>query len=60
VHGRPAAGTVRGARYGSWMPQWVLLLALAVIGWLVLTVFGGIALGRLLALAERRRSAKPS
>jgi len=33
-----------------------VLLALAVVGWLLLTVVGGIALGRLLALAERRRS----
>jgi len=54
------AGTVRRARYGRKMPQWVVLPALAIVGWLVLTVFGGIALGRLLALAERRRSTKPS
>jgi hypothetical protein len=50
------AETVRLRRYRRWMPQWIVLLALAIVGWLLLTVVGGIALGRLLALAERRRS----
>jgi hypothetical protein len=42
------------------MPQWVVLLAIAIVGWLVLAVAGGIVLGRLLWLAERRRARKPS
>jgi hypothetical protein len=37
------------------MPQWIVLLAIAIGGWLVLTVGGGLALGRLLAIFGRRR-----
>ncbi len=36
------------------MPQWIVLLAIAVVGWLVLALVSGILLGRLLGLAERR------
>jgi hypothetical protein len=50
------SSAVRSRRYRRSMPQWIVLLAVAVVGWLLLTVFGGMALGRLLALAERRRS----
>ena len=40
------------------MPQWIVLLAIAIGGWLILAVGGGLALGRLLSmLARRRRSA---
>ena len=40
------------------MPRWVLLVAAAVTAWLVVSVFGGLLLGRLLDLATRlRRSA---
>jgi hypothetical protein len=37
------------------VPQWVVLLAIAIGGWLVLTVGGGFALGRLLGIFGRRR-----
>ena len=36
------------------MPQWILLLGLAIAAWFVLALVGGILLGRLLGLAERR------
>jgi hypothetical protein len=36
------------------MPQWILLLGLAIVSWLVLALVGGIVLGRVLSLAERR------
>ncbi len=37
------------------MPQWTLLLVLAIAAWLVLSVVGGLLVGRLLGLAERHR-----
>jgi hypothetical protein len=37
------------------MPHWILLLAVAVVGWLALSVLGGLLLGRLLEAAGRRR-----
>jgi hypothetical protein len=36
------------------MPQWILLLGLAIVSWLVLALVGGIVLGKVLSLAERR------
>ncbi len=30
------------------MPHWIFLLALAVIAWLLLSVLGGLAIGRLI------------
>jgi hypothetical protein len=40
------------------MPQWVVLLAIAIGSWLVLAVGGGLVVGRILsAFAKRRRSA---
>ena len=42
------------------MPRWVFLVAAAVGAWLVLSIFGGLLLGRLIDLAgKRRRSAQP-
>jgi hypothetical protein len=35
------------------MPQWILLLALTIVAWLVLAVGGGLLLGRLIAVVER-------
>ena len=35
------------------MPQWILLLVLAIVAWLVLAVGGGLLLGRLIAVVER-------
>jgi hypothetical protein len=36
------------------MPQWILFLALAIVAWLMLSVGGGLLIGRLLGLASRR------
>ena len=43
------------------MPQWIVLLAIAIVGWLVLALVSGILLGRLLGFAERRlvQTARP-
>jgi hypothetical protein len=43
------------------MPEWVVLVAIAIVGWLVLALVSGILLGRLLGLAERRvlRGSRP-
>ena len=35
------------------MPNWMLLLMLVIAGWLLLSVVGGFAIGRLLALSDR-------
>jgi hypothetical protein len=35
------------------MPQWILLLMLAIVAWLALSVGGGLLVGRLLSLAAR-------
>ena len=36
------------------MPQWILFLVLAIVAWLMLSVGGGLLVGRLLGLAARR------
>jgi hypothetical protein len=36
------------------MPQWILFLTLAIVAWLMLSVGGGLLIGRLLGLASRR------
>ena len=36
------------------MPQWILFLVLAIVAWLMLSVGGGLPVGRLLGLAARR------
>jgi len=44
------------------MPQWVVLLGIAVAGWLVFCVFGGLLAGRALGACSRllrRRAAEP-
>ena len=35
------------------MPQWILLLVLAIVAWLALSVGGGLLVGRLIAVVER-------
>ena len=35
------------------MPQWILFLVLAIIAWLMLSVGGGLLVGRLLGVAAR-------
>ncbi|HZQ04061.1 MAG TPA: hypothetical protein VFA88_08570 [Gaiellaceae bacterium] len=37
------------------MPDWIVLLALAIAAWLVVSVGGGLLLGRLLGFVERHR-----
>ena len=37
------------------MPQWITFLVLAIVAWLVLSVGGGLIIGRLLGVASRRR-----
>jgi hypothetical protein len=37
------------------VPQWIVFLALAIVAWLVLSVGGGLVVGRLLGVASRRR-----
>jgi hypothetical protein len=41
------------------MPQWILLLVLAIVAWLVLAIGGGLIVGRLLAAVERHRPHPP-
>ena len=35
------------------MPQWILFLVLTIVAWLMLSVGGGLLVGRLLSLAAR-------
>jgi hypothetical protein len=37
------------------VPQWIVFLALAIVAWLVVSVGGGLVVGRLLGVASRRR-----
>jgi hypothetical protein len=37
------------------MPQWIVFLTLVIVAWLVLSVGGGLVVGRLLGAASRRR-----
>jgi hypothetical protein len=39
------------------MPQWIILMTLAIVAWLVLAIGGGLVVGRLLGVATRRRRA---
>ena len=39
------------------MPHWVVLLALAVVAWLLLSVVDGLAIGRLIAVFIRALTA---
>jgi hypothetical protein len=36
------------------MPEWIIFLILAIVAWLVLSVGGGLLVGRLLSAAARR------
>jgi hypothetical protein len=35
------------------MPQWIVILALVIVSWLVLAVGGGLLIGRLLGMVTR-------
>ncbi|HEY7604436.1 MAG TPA: hypothetical protein VH760_09250 [Gaiellaceae bacterium] len=37
------------------MPQWIVFLLLAIGAWLVLSVVGGLVVGRIIGAASRRR-----
>jgi hypothetical protein len=37
------------------MPQWIILLIVAIGAWLLLSVGGGLLIGRILSVASRRR-----
>jgi hypothetical protein len=60
---RPATGT--NVRFGTCpserpptlidVPQWIILLLLAIVAWLVVSIGGGLVVGRLLRVASRRR-----
>jgi hypothetical protein len=48
--------SVRADTYGRHaMPQWIVRLIVAIVAWLALSVGGGLIIGRLLAVASRRR-----
>jgi hypothetical protein len=36
------------------MPQWIFLLVVVIVAWLALSVVGGLLVGRLIGLVERR------
>jgi hypothetical protein len=39
------------------MPQWIVLLGVAIVAWVVFSVGGGIVVGRLIRRAESLRAA---
>lgn len=41
------------------MPQWIVLLAVAIGAWFVFSVGGGLVVGRLIRRAESLRAAGP-
>jgi hypothetical protein len=36
------------------MPQWIIFLLLAIVAWFMLSVGGGLVVGRILSAAARR------
>jgi hypothetical protein len=46
---------VRADTYGDRMPQWIILLVVAIGAWFALSVGGGLLVGRLLSAAQRHR-----
>jgi hypothetical protein len=37
------------------VPQWIILMVLAIVAWLVVSIGGGLIVGRLIRVASRRR-----
>jgi len=37
------------------VPQWIILMLLAIVAWLVVSIGGGLIVGRLLGVVSRRR-----
>ena len=52
-----SARTVRTGAYGVGVPQWIVLMALAIVAWLVFSIGGGLVVGRLIRMVTRRRVA---
>jgi hypothetical protein len=57
--------SIRADTYVVLVPQWVILLVIAIGAWFALSVGGGLLIGRILGMAERhrpqtRRRARPS
>jgi hypothetical protein len=49
--------SVRAGAYRARMPQWIILMMVAIGAWLVVSIGGGLVVGRLLGLVSRRRVA---
>jgi hypothetical protein len=49
--------SVRADPYRARMPQWIILMAVAIVAWLVVSIGGGLVVGRLIRLVSRRRVA---
>jgi uncharacterized membrane protein YesL len=49
--------SVRIAAYFLAMPQWIVFLMLAIAAWFLVSIVGGLVVGRLLGVASRRRHA---
>jgi hypothetical protein len=39
------------------VPQWIILMMVAIVAWLVVSIGGGLVVGRVLRLVSRRRVA---
>jgi hypothetical protein len=37
------------------VPEWIMLTMLAIVAWLVVSIGGGLVVGRLIRVASRRR-----
>ena len=37
------------------VPEWIILMGLAIVAWLVVSIGGGLIVGRLIRIASRRR-----
>jgi len=47
--------SVRRRAYRDPVPDWIVLTMLAIVAWLVVSIGGGLAVGRLLRVVSRRR-----
>jgi hypothetical protein len=50
-----SARSVRPEAYGVGVPQWIIMMVLAIVAWLVVSIGGGLIVGRLIRVASRRR-----
>ena len=49
--------SVRVDPYRARMPQWIILMTVAIGAWLFVSIGGGLVVGRLIRLVSRRRVA---